>query len=409
MQRSPTMLFDFGGAALRLTHPTFQPGPEGLDGLRFRQRWLIVWLVVAGLSWMGGCGEVKTEPPPKVPSVPVVIAVAAKKDVPVDVRNIGTVEPYATVLAKARVGGQIMQVAFKKGQDVKKGDLLFVIDRRTWEAAVAQAEANVKRDLARKENADADLRRARQLVKTRAMTEEQFEQLRADADAIAATVEAGRAAVDLAKVQLDYCTIRSPIDGRVGDLLVDEGNVVKADDSPALVVIHQIKPIHVRFAVPEQFLPEIRKQMAGNPLEVQALPKNGEPLERGTLTFIDNAIDRNSGTIELKGAFTNENRQLWPGQFVDVVLRLGTLNNAIVVPKEAIQTGQKGDYVFVVKADNTVESRPVTKGAPWGNDIVVTYGLTAGERVVTDGQLRLAPGARVTIKQEPPTDQRKGA
>jgi membrane fusion protein, multidrug efflux system len=385
-----------------------QPRPDVLLRCWRRPR-SIVWWAIAGLALSGGCEAGKIEPPPKAAPVPVVVATAAKKDVPVDVRNIGTVQPYATVSVKARVGGQIMRVAFQEGQDVKRGDLLFVIDRRTWEAAVAEAEANVKRDLARKENADADLRRAEQLVKTRAMSEEQHEQLRADANAAGATVEADRAAVDLAKTQLDYCTIRSPLDGRTGNLLVNEGNIVKADDTVALVLINQVQPIYVRFAVPEQFLPEIRKQMAGKPLEVEAVPHSGEAAEQGVLTFVDNAIDPNTGTIELKGTFSNNERQLWPGQFVDVVLRLTTLSDAIVVPKEAIQTGQKGDYVFVVKADNTVESRPVTKGIPWGSNTVVTRGLSAGDRVVTDGQLRLAPGARVTIKQEQPAAEGKGA
>ena len=383
---------------------------SGLDSYHYRPgRTLHVWFAAAGLLLTVGCAEIKTESSSQLPAVPVVVASVVKKDVPIEVRNIGTVEPYAIVMVKARVGGQIMQVALKKGQDVKRGDLLFVIDRRTWEAAVAQAEANLRRDLARKENADTMLRRAKQLVKSRAMTEEQYEQVRADADAAGATVEADHAAVELAKVQLDYCTIRSPLDGRAGDVLVDEGNIVKADDSLALVIINQVKPIYVSFAVPEQFLPDIRKQAATHPLEVEAVPKNGDASQRGELTFIDNTIDRNSGTIELKATFANEKQQLWPGQFLDVVLRLGTQRNAVVVSKDAIQTGQKGDYVYVVKKNNTVESRPVEKGIAWGDDIIITRGLAPGERVVTDGQLRLVPGATVTIKQEPQADPRKGA
>ncbi len=370
---------------------------------------LHVAAAVAGLCLTIGCAEVKKETSTQIPSIPVVVAPVVRKDVPIEVRNIGTVEPYAVVMVKARVGGQIMQVALKKGQDVKRGDLLFVIDRRTWEAAVAGAEANLRRDLARKKNADADLDRAQQLVKARAMTAEQYERVRADADAASATVEADRAAVDLAKTQLDYCTIRSPLDGRAGDVLVDEGNIVKADDSVALVIINQVKPIYVRFAVPEQFLPDIRKQAAAHPLEVEAIPKNDEPAQRGKLTFIDNTIDPNSGTIELKATFTNENQQLWPGQFLDVVLRLGVQRNVIVVSRDAIQTGQKGDYVYVVKKDNTVESRSVTKGIAWGNDVVITRGLAPGEIVVTDGHLRLVPGSSVTIKQEPQDAPRKGA
>jgi multidrug efflux system membrane fusion protein len=281
---------------------------------------------------------------------------------------------------------------------VKKGDLLFTIDTRPYEAALKQAEANLQRDMAQAKHAREDALRYESLIQKGVVPQQQYDKFRTDADALEATVIADRAAVENAKIQLGYCSIRSPIDGRTGSLIVHQGNHIKAEDIN-LVVINQIVPIDVTFSVPEQFLSEIKKFMASGKLQVEALvPMNDERPERGVIAFIDNAVDINTGTIRLKGTFPNHDKKLWPGQFVNVVLTLTTEPNAIVVPSQAIQTGQEGQYVFVVKQDLTVESRPVVTGRTVDTETVVQKGLSRDEKVVTDGQLLLYPGARVEIK-----------
>ena len=329
---------------------------------------------------------------------PVIVGLAKKKTVPVELRAIGNVQAFSTVMVKSRVGGELVRVHFIEGQDVKKGDLLFTIDPRPYEAAFKETEANLQRDLARAKNAAEDARRYESLIQRKVVSTQQYEKIRSDADALEATVLADKAAVENAKIQLDYCSIRSPIDGRTGSLSVKQGNIIKADDI-TLVVINQITPIDVSFSVPEQFLPEIQKQMASKKLQVEvSSPQSDERPEKGTITFVDNAVDTSTGTIRLKGAFANRERKLWPGQFVNVVLTLTEEPNVIVVPSQAVQTGQEGLYVFVVKPDLTVESRPVVAGRTVNSETVVQKGLQADERVVTDGQLRLYPGAKVEIK-----------
>jgi multidrug efflux system membrane fusion protein len=330
--------------------------------------------------------------------IPVIVSTAIQKTVPVQLRAIGNVEAYSTVTVKSKVGGELVRVHFTEGQDVKRGDLLFTIDPRPYEAALKQAEANLQRDLAKAKSALEDARRYESLIQKQVVSPQQYEKVRSDADALEATVLADRAAVENAKIQLDYCSIRSPIDGRTGSLIVKQGNIIKAEDIN-LVVINQIIPIDVVFSIPEQFLLEIKKYMVSGKLQVEALvPMNEEKPEKGIITFIDNAVDTNTGTIRLKGTFANRERKLWPGQFVNVVLALTIEPNAIVVPTQAIQTGQEGQYVFVVKQDLTVESRSVVAGQTVDTDTVIQKGLQAGEKVVTDGQLRLYPGARVEIK-----------
>jgi multidrug efflux system membrane fusion protein len=342
------------------------------------------------------CSKEKSGKPTSAP-LPVTVGTTIQKTVPVQLRAIGNVQAYSTVSVKSKVGGELVRVHFTEGQDVKKGELLFTIDPRPYEAALKQAEANLERDLARAKNAQEDARRYEFLIQKGVVARQQYEKFRTDADALEATVLADRAAVENAKIQLGYCSLYSPIEGRTGSVIVQQGNIIKAEDIN-LVVINQVIPIDVAFSVPEQFLPEIKKYMASGKIQVEALiPMNEERVERGVVTFIDNAVDISTGTIRLKGTFANREKRLWPGQFVNVVLTLTTEPNAIVVPSQAIQTGQEGQYVFVVKQDLTVESRPVVAGRTVNGETVVQKGLRADEKVVTDGQLRLYPGAKVEI------------
>ena len=359
--------------------------------------------------------------------VPVTIAKATQKDVPVEIQVIGNVEAYSTISVKAQVTGQLTDVYFHEGDFVKKGDKLFTIDQRPLEAAYNQALANVMRDEASLGQAQANLARDTAQLKYQddqakryadlfaggVISKDQAEQLRAGADAMAQAVNADKAAIesakaaiaasrataDNAKVQLSYTNIPSPIDGRTGNLAVKAGNVVTANNMD-LMTINQIEPIYVTFAVPEAQLPSIKKYMAMGKLSVRARPQDGDVKDedRGDLTFVDNTVDVTTGTIKLKGTFPNTSHQLWPGQFVRVTLRLTTQPNAIVVPNQAINTGQNGSFVYVVKDDRTVESRNVVTGARVDQDMVVNEGLEPGETVVIEGQLRLAPGSRVVVR-----------
>jgi multidrug efflux system membrane fusion protein len=403
---------------------------------------------------VGGCspGKKDSQAPPK--PIPVAVGSAVQKAVPVQIRAIGNVQAYSTVSVKSMVGGEIVKVYFSEGQFVKKGDQLFTIDPRSLQAAVKQAEAilnrdrvqvkqaednlakdqallnqaraNLERDLAEAKNADLDAQRYKELFEKKVVSEQQYDQFRTNAEALDATVRADRAAIESAQaavrasadgvenakaivqadranlenanIQLGYCSIHAPVDGRTGNLLVQEGNIVKANDTPYLVVINQINPIYVSFSVPEQNLPEIRNDMGLGKLTVEAIiPGDNKAPEQGVLTFIDNTVDPATGTIQLKGTFPNQNRRLWPGEFVNAVLTLKTEPNAIVIPTRAVQTGQQGQYVFVVRPDSTVESRPITVLRSLNQESVVE-GLQAGETVVTDGQLQLVPGAKVETK-----------
>lgn len=332
-------------------------------------------------------------------AVPVTVGAVVERAEPVQIRAIGNVQPYSTVQVKAEVGGELIGVHFTEGQEVHKGDLLFTIDARPFDAALKQAQANRARDIAQANNAQADAERYARLAKEGVIAQQQYDQARSNADAMRAAVAADEAAIDNARVQLSYTKIYSPLDGRTGNLLVHQGNLIKPNDVP-LVVINQVQPIFAAFSVPAQNLPEIKRYMAAHPLRVAASPKgSGGPGAQGVLTFVDNAIDLTTGTIELKGTFQNRDRSLWPGEFVDVTLTLTTQGNAIVVPSQAIQTGQQGQFVFVVKPDQTVETRPVTVNRTAGPYAVIDQGLRPGETVVTDGQLRLVPGARVRAAQ----------
>ncbi len=361
------------------------------------KRAVLVGLAAALLS---ACSEGKSEQPKVREAVPVVVGEVAQKTLPVEIHAIGNVEAYSTVSIKARVGGDLTRVHFKEGQEVRKGDLLFQIDPRPYEAALAEAKARLAKDIALAKKAEEDARRYAALIEKQVVSQEQYDQVRANRASLDAAVKADEAAVENARLQVSYCSIYAPFSGRTGSLLLHEGNLIKAnDDNKSLVVIRQIQPVYVSFSVPEQFLPEIKRHWGAEGLKVavSSREKHGEPVW-GDLTFMDNAVDTTTGMILLKATFTNQDKALWPGQFVNAALTLTEQRDAIVVPSQAVQTGQQGQYVFVVRPDLTVESRAVAVDRTVGQEAVVGKGLVPGERVVTDGQLRLVPGARVEIK-----------
>jgi multidrug efflux system membrane fusion protein len=348
---------------------------------------------------LGACTRAE-RPASGPPSLPVTAAVVERRDVPLEVTAVGHVDAYSNVAVRTRVGGEVTKVAFREGQDVKAGDLLFELDRRPYQSALAEAEANLERDRARAREADENLKRYAELVKKDYVTKEQFSQATANADALRATVKGDEAALETARLNVAYCTIASPISGRTGGLLVHPGNLVKANDDRALVVINQVEPIYVTFAVPEAALADVKKRAGSGTLKVSALPNSpGAAPSEGDLTFIDNAVDPTTGTINLKATFPNRERALWPGQFTNVSLVLATDGAATVVPNTAVQPGQAGSIAWVIKADESVEARPVVVRRVWKQWSVIEKGLEPGEKVVTDGQLRLAPGVKVTIKK----------
>jgi len=332
-------------------------------------------------------------------AVPVVVATAVQKSVPVQLRAVGNVEAFNTVSVKSQVTGVLQKAHFKEGQDVKLGQLLFTIDPRPLEAALKQADAALARDTAQLKNKREQLKRYAELVEKQYVSREQYDQIKTDADAAEAIVDADKAAVENAKVQLSYCYIYSPVNGQVGSLLINEGNLVRVNDGAPLVVINQVTPINVTFAVPEQHLIDIKRHMASRKLNVAANFQAGEGRpEQGILTFIDNAVDRTTGTIKLKAEFTNSERRLWPGQFINVALTLTTQADAVVIPSEAIQVGPEGQQVFVVKEDKRVELRPVSVGQTNEGEAVIMKGVAVGDQVVREGQFLLSPGSRVDIK-----------
>ncbi|HEX5855088.1 MAG TPA: efflux RND transporter periplasmic adaptor subunit [Thermoanaerobaculia bacterium] len=354
---------------------------------------------LVSISFLAASCGVKDKKAASPPALPVTAGVVEKKDVPLEAVAVGHVDAFSTVAVRTRVGGEVTKVGFREGQDVKQGDLLFEIDRRPYQAALAESEANLERDRARAREADENLKRYAELVKKDYVTQEQFSQATANADALKATVKADDAAVETARLNVSYCQIAAPIPGRTGGLLVHSGNMIKANDDRALVVINQVEPIYVTFSLPEAVLADVKKRAAAGTLKVSALP-NGPGLNpsEGTLTFIDNTVDTTTGTINLKATFPNRDRALWPGQFTNVSLTLATEANSVVAPTPAVQAGQQGSYVYVIKPDDTVEARTVVVRRTWQQWTVIDKGLSPGERVVTDGQLRLAPGAKVAIK-----------
>ncbi|MGA2181317.1 MAG: efflux RND transporter periplasmic adaptor subunit [Verrucomicrobiota bacterium] len=330
---------------------------------------------------------------------PVLVAQAVETNVPVliDPPPVGHVMPYSTVTIRPQVGGIISQVHFQEGQEVKKDDLLFTIDPRPTQAALDVARAALERDAAQLEYAKINFAREQKLFDQKLISQDELDTNRASLDALTGTVAADKAAITNALLNLEFTEIRAPFDGKTGSLQFYQGNVVKAPDD-TLLTINQIHPIHVAFAVPEQYLPEIKREMRQKTLKVMATFQNMDTPPQGELTFIDNSVDPTTGTIQLKATFPNEDSTLWPGQFVQVALTLSDLTNAIVVPSQAVQTGQNGQFVYVVKPDQTAGERPVTIGITYQGETVVQSGLQAGETVVTDGQLRLEPGTKVSIK-----------
>ncbi len=332
-------------------------------------------------------------------AVPVTTATVIQKAMPIELKVIGTAEPYSTVGIRSQITGQLTAVNFKEGDDVTAGQALFSLDRRPLEAALQQAEANLERDVAQAGNAASMAKRYQELADRGIATREQVDTSRTSAAALNATVNAERAAVESAKLQLQYATIAAPISGRTGALMVNEGNLVRANDTTPLVVINQVSPIFVSFSIPEARLPELKKYMARGSLRVTATPPNDEgPPSLGRIAFVDNAVDQATGTIRIKGTFPNDDRRLWPGQFVNVVVALASETNAIVVESAAVQAGQQGPFVFIVKADQSVELRPVAVGRANATETVIESGLKPGETVVTDGHLRLVPGSRISVK-----------
>ena len=329
---------------------------------------------------------------------PVLAADVVRKDVPLIVKAIGSVHPPASVTIKPQVGGQIAEVHFKEGQELKKGDPLFTIDKRPFDVALQQAQAALDLALAQAANAEDQSTRYKTLNKSGAVAAEQFDQIKTTLRTTAAGVKSAEAVVRNAQLQLEYCDIRSPLEGRAGKFLVDAGNVVQGNVTD-LVVINQIDPIEVTFAVAERYLGEIRRYASEGELKVVAIPdgKELQPVE-GQLVFVDNAVKSATGTIGLKARFANNPKVLWPGQFVDVELFLTTDRDAIVVPTAAVQTGQNGQFVYVIKPDQTVEARIVALVRTTEDDAVIREGLKGGEKIVVDGQSRLGPGAKVEIK-----------
>jgi multidrug efflux system membrane fusion protein len=333
-------------------------------------------------------------------AVPVVAAAVERKDVPLQVHAIGAVEAYSNVSVKSQVTGELTGVFFQEGQDVKKGQLLFTLDKRPFEAAVSQAQGTLAKDQAQAANARDQAKRYQGLYKAGVVSKEVYDQMQSTADALDAAVVADKAALENAQVQLQYCSIYSPINGRTGNLMIHQGNMIKANDTPYLVSINQIEPIYATFSVPEQYLAQIKEYSRRGKLPVQALiPNDSRGPAKGYLSFIDNTVDETTGTIKLKGEFANSDRRLWPGQYVDVVLKLTDEPGAIVVPSQAVQTGQQGQFVYVIKPDLTVEARPVVVDRSSDGQAVISKGLAPGEQVVTDGQLRLVPGSKVELRE----------
>jgi multidrug efflux system membrane fusion protein len=371
-----------------------------VSGARFRTWALPVVAIVAG------CAK---KNPPAVPAVPVTVATVEQRAMPFELAATGTVEPIQTVAVQAQVGGILKRVAFKEGDEVNQGQVLFELDARPYQAALDQALALLARDRAQSANAAQEAKRYESLVEKQYVTTQQFEQAKTTAAASEATLAGSQAAVDQARLNLQYATIRAPISGRTGSLLVREGNLLRSSASEPLVVINRLRPMLVRFAVPAANLPLIQEHLGKKDVVVRAEPSGGGAPSVGTLSFVDNAVDSTTGTILLKGRFPNDDGSLWPGGFVNIRLQLYVEPDALVVPAAAVVSGQQGSFVFVIQQDSSASTKAVTVNRTAGDFAIVSGDVQPGDRVVVDGQLRLRQGSKVQIKAAADTTRRLGA
>lgn len=362
-----------------------------MDGHRF---WAAPCLVLLAAS---GCSKKQAAPEPRSSAIPVIVSKVTQKAVPVKLEAVGNVGAL-TVSVRTQVAGQLLDFHFKEGDVVHKGQLLFTIDARPYEAALAQAQATLAKDKAIAVNSRAQAQRFAELFADGVISESDTDASKSTADAAEASVATDEAAFKIAQLNLEYCTIYSPIDGRTGEVMVKPGNLLKVADVP-IVVIKKLSPVPVEFSVPQEYLPDIEKYMSARPLRVEATVPNGSgPPEAGTLVFVDNAVNTTTGTIVLRALFENSSNALWPGLYVNTALTLSQQSNAMVIPAQAIIAGQQGSFVYVVQADATVAPRSVASSRDVEGYAVIDKGLQPGEIVVTDGQVRLAPGAKVQIK-----------
>jgi membrane fusion protein, multidrug efflux system len=366
---------------------------------------LILLFPLTAVLFLSGCGSKEPQITARPPA-PVVVANVEQQDIPVQIQAIGNVEAYQTVQIRSQVNGQIQKIFFKEGEDVRQGQQLFQLDKRPFQADLEKTIGQMKHDQATAENSRIQSDRYSGLEAQGIVSHEQAEQFRAQAKADASAVEADKASVDAARVQLQYTDIAAPIDARTGALMINLGNLVKANDTPYLLQLNQVTPIYVTFSVPEANLDRLRRGFSSGQLKILAYPK-GQPDRpaEGRLTFIDNGVDMTTGMFKLKGTFQNKDRRLWPGEFVDVALVLSTQKNAVVVPTKAIQTGQQGEYVYVVRNDSTAESRPVKTSGVYRDLTLISDGLKTGEQVIVNGQLRVAPNAKIVVQSTLPATQ----
>jgi membrane fusion protein, multidrug efflux system len=377
-------------------------------GNRLNHIYRVFTTCVLGITLLAsGCAK-NNDAKPTQSGTPVTTGVATQKDVPISVSSIGTVKAYSVVNITSHVDGQITHINVKEGQTVQKGQALLNIDDRPYRTALESAKANLAKDRIQLEKAKKDAERYAELFKKDYVTKDQVEQTQTNADALEAAIKGDEAVLQNAQLNLSYCTVTSPTTGRAGSILVNEGNLIKGNDnSRPLMVINQIQPVYVEFSVPEQQLVEIQKQSKTltSPLEVECYsPDKPNDIKKGQLSFIDNTIDSSTGTINLKAVFENSDSSLWPGQFVNTIMLLYVQKDAVVVPTAAVQMGQKGNYIYVVKNDSTVDYRDITIGPETDSYTVVEKGVSTGETVVTDGQLKLAPGSKIAVKSDAKTD-----